>query len=90
MIDTKTDGHVHTRYCNHAVGEMDEYARAAVERGLDKIVFLEHFEAGINYFKPTWASKDDFKLFIKEGESLKKRYSGTLEIGLGVEVGYNP
>ena len=90
MIDIKTDGHVHTRYCHHAVGEMDEYARAAIERGLDKIVFLEHFEAGINYFQPTWASKEDFKLFRKEGESLKEKYSGTLEIGLGVEVGYNP
>ncbi len=90
MIDIKTDGHVHTRYCNHATGEMDEYVRAAITLGLDKIVFLEHCETRINYFESTWVSKDDFKLFFKEGERLKKKYSDLLKIGLGVEVGYNP
>lgn len=69
---------------------MEEYVRTAIDRGLHKIVFLEHMESGIDYFDTTWLSEKDFDAFFKEGERLQKTYDGELEIGLGVEVGYNP
>ncbi len=47
LIDVSFDGHVHTRLCNHAVGEMAEYVEQAVQRGLTTIVFLEHLETAI-------------------------------------------
>jgi histidinol-phosphatase (PHP family) len=89
-IDTATDGHVHTFLCHHARGTMEEYVEAALERGLRKIVFLEHLEAGITYFEPTWLSEADFEFYRTEGRRLQEKYQGRLEIGLGVEVGYNP
>ena len=90
IIDTSIDGHVHTKLCHHASGEMEEYVLAAVNKGLRKLVFLEHLEVGINYFESTWLTEDDFDYYQVEGKRLQKKYKGTIEIGLGIEIGYNP
>jgi histidinol-phosphatase (PHP family) len=90
LIDTTTDGHVHTYLCGHAQGTMEEYVQAAITRGLRKLVFLEHLEMGIGYAEPTWLSETDFELYLAEGGRLRERYGDRLAIGLGVEVGYNP
>jgi len=90
LIDTTVDGHVHTRLCHHARGEMEDYVVSAIDRGLNKIVFLEHLEVGINYFESTWLTDADFDYYHAEGKRLQDKYKGTIAIGLGVEVGYNP
>ncbi len=90
MIDTTVDGHVHTNLCNHARGEMEEYVLSAIKQGLRKLVFLEHLEVGINYFESTWLTETDFDLYHKEGTRLQGKYDSKIEVGLGVEVGYNP
>jgi histidinol-phosphatase (PHP family) len=90
LIDTGIDGHVHTKLCHHARGEMEEYVQAAVGRRLRKLVFLEHLEVGISYFEDTWLTEDDFAYYHEEGRRLQDKYRGTIEIGLGIEVGYNP
>ena len=89
-LDLKTDGHVHSRLCHHAVGEMEEYVRAACDKGLRRLIFLEHFEAGINYSETTWLTPADFELYFATGKALQEKYRARIEIGLGVEVGYNP
>ena len=90
MIDTTIDSHVHTKLCHHARGEMEEYVLAAVNKGLRKLIFLEHLEVGINYFESTWLSEDDFDFYHAEGKRLQKTFQDRIEIGLGIEVGYNP
>ena len=89
-IDTSVDGHVHTDLCHHARGKMEDYVLSAIGRGLRKIIFLEHLEADINYFEPTWLTDDDFDYYHREGKRLQDKYRGIIAIGLGVEVGYNP
>ena len=89
-IDLTTDGHVHTFLCHHARGEMEEYVQAALERGLQNLIFLEHLEIGISYMEPTWLTEEDFNYYLTEGHRLQQKYKGKLNIGLGVEVGYNP
>ena len=89
-IDITTDYHVHTRLCHHASGEMEEYVQSALEKGLHKIIFLEHFEIGITYFESTWLSSDDFVYYQDEGERLQHKYKNDIDVGIGVEVGYNP
>lgn len=90
LIDITVDGHVHTSLCNHARGEMEEYVLSAMNKGLSKLVFLEHLEVGIDYFESTWLTEDDFNFYHAEGHRLQKKYQGKIEVGLGVEVGYNP
>lgn len=89
-LDLKTDGHVHCRLCHHAVGEMEEYVKAACAKGLERLVFLEHFETGIHYFETTWLTAADFEVYFAQGRALQQKYHGRIDIGLGVEVGYNP
>nr|WP_321466611.1 histidinol-phosphatase [uncultured Desulfobulbus sp.] len=90
LIDTSFDGHVHTHLCHHAVGEMEEYVAAAVGRGLRTICFLEHLETEINYQPSCWLEDENFVDYFAEGARLKKAYHGTIEIRLGVEMGFNP
>ena len=89
-IDYTWDSHVHTTYCRHASGSMEDYVKAAIEKGLKKITFLEHMELGINYFERVWLEDDDFDNYFLEGRYLQEKYKDQLIIGLGVEVGYNP
>lgn len=89
-VNLKEDNHVHTRLCNHATGEMEEYVLSAIAKGLQSITFLEHMESGIHYFERTWLTEDDFDYYFHEGTRLKKLYRNSISILLGVEVGYNP
>jgi histidinol-phosphatase (PHP family) len=84
------DGHVHTKLCHHAVGEMEEYVLSAIDKGLKGIIFLEHYEVGINYFESTWLNEEDFRVYFATGHKLQLQYQGQVQIGMGVEVGYNP
>lgn len=90
LIDTSIDGHVHTRLCKHAVGEMEQYVEQAVQRGLATIVFLEHLETAIEYQPSCWLDDEDFAYYYAEGARLKHRYQGVINIRLGVEMGFNP
>jgi len=89
LIDLTTDGHVHTRLCNHAIGEMEEYVQQGIERGLTTLVFLEHLEVGINYHPRTWL-EEEFDYYFEEGRRLQQRYGDRIDVRLGVEAGYNP
>ncbi len=89
-IDYVSDNHVHTRYCRHASGTMEEYVKSAIQKGLCQICFLEHMEIGINYFDRVWLEEEDFDNYFLEGRSLQEKYRDQITIGLGVEVGYNP
>ena len=91
LVDTLLDSHIHTHLCGHASGEMEEYVEAAIHKGLKKIIFLEHMEEGIHHVQgKTWLSEDDFDVYFSEGRRLQSVYKGEIEIGLGVECGYNP
>jgi len=89
-IDITTDGHVHTRLCHHAKGEMEEYVQAGIAVNLQKIVFLEHYETGVRYFETTWLTEEEFDYYHEEGRRLSDKYQGIIEVGTGVEVGANP
>ncbi|PIE55717.1 MAG: restriction endonuclease [Desulfobulbus propionicus] len=89
-IDTSLDGHVHTRLCLHAKGEMEEYVQAAIQKGLACLTFLEHLEVGITYPHRTWLTPEDFEEYFREGQRLKQKYRDKIRIRLGVETGYNP
>lgn len=90
-INTLCDNHVHTHLCGHAKGTMEEYVQAGIANGLKKIIFLEHMEEGIRLLQNrTWLTEDEFDSYFDEGQRLQNKYLDEIEIGLGVECGYNP
>lgn len=84
------DTHVHTSMCGHAVGTMEEYVLAGIDKGLSKLIFLEHMEEGVVIPQSSWLSEEDFDYYFKEGRRLQEKYNREITIGLGVECGYNP
>lgn len=84
------DTHVHTALCGHAQGEMEDYVLSAIKKGLRRLIFLEHMEEGIQARHRSWLSRADFDSYFIEGRRLQNSYRGKIEIGLGVECGYNP
>lgn len=90
LPDPLSDCHVHTRLCRHASGEMEDYVLAAMAKGLRRLTFLEHLEEGINSPVTTWLDEASFDLYFAEGERLRRVYGEQIDIGLGVECGFNP
>lgn len=87
--DLTEDYHVHTRYCRHASGEMEEYVLSGIEKGLGKLTFLEHMEEGIRGRQVTWLSDAEIREYFLEGRRLQTRYAEAITIELGVECGFN-
>lgn len=87
---SRRDLHIHTPYCNHAVGVMEDYVRAALARGLLEIGFLEHVEAGIQYHHRTWLTPDLLETYWEEGQALRRKYQDRIVVSLGLEAGINP
>ena len=90
IIDLRGDHHIHTHFCNHASGTMEDYVQSALSKGLKSMTFLEHLECNILYDHRTWLTRELFKEYFREGKTLQSRYDGLISIRLGVEVGYNP
>ncbi len=43
------DYHLHTRLCKHAVGNIDEYVKSAIDAGLKEIAFTDHIPLPDNF-----------------------------------------
>ena len=89
-LDITEDHHIHTRFCNHAVGEMEEYVTAAIDKGLRSLTFLEHLECGLSYAPRIWLTPEVFQQYFEEGGRLQEKYAEQITIRLGAEIGYNP
>lgn len=82
--------HVHTFRCKHASQESDEdYIRAALDLGAEKISFTDHSPFPGNPF----GNRMDFEELPEYIESLSKlrsKYEGKIGIGIGLEVEFLP
>lgn len=88
-LDLSGDHHIHTKLCNHASGEMEEYVQAAVRKGLQSMTFLEHLECGLLYDHQIWLPPELFVEYFEEGERLRRKYTDRIAVRLGVEIGWN-
>ena len=85
------DYHVHTHYCRHATGALEEYARAALRHGLAEICFTPHIPFPV--FRPgafdgrLRMDPSEFPRYLEEVEAVRGRFPG-LTILAGVEADY--
>jgi len=85
------DYHVHTRYCGHATGSMEQYVERALELGLDELGFSGHFFYPKGYAFPVTdcvIPEELFGEYLKKAARLRKKYSGRLSVKIGAEFDY--
>ncbi len=83
------DYHMHTQYCRHAAGRMEQYATEALARGLREICFTPHiplpgFPRGPEGLR---MEPEDAEPYFREVERLRARYP-RLSILCGVEADF--
>jgi histidinol-phosphatase (PHP family) len=85
------DYHLHTHYCRHASGSLADYARAAIERGIDEICFTPHIP--FPYYRPDFFNDrirmalGDFPAYLDELERTRALFPG-LSILSGIEADF--
>ncbi len=97
-MEAVADYHVHCNYSIDAVGTVDEYCEAAIERGLAEICFTTHYDKipnrdTVNIIrikgedKPT--SIENFAPYVEDVlKAHDKYYQQGLSVKLGVEIGW--
>ena len=92
------DLHTHHERCGHALGELEDYARAALRRGLTTLGMSDHApllledvggadvedEPAPGMHMPASA----FDGYLAEAADLRLRYAGRIELLVGVEADY--
>jgi histidinol-phosphatase (PHP family) len=83
------DYHLHTPLCRHATGEPTEYARRAIELGLDQIGFSDHSPMPQDNFDNWRMNLDQLDLYVQKVLQARRDHP-TLTIRLALEVDYLP
>lgn len=88
------DLHTHHVRCGHALGDLEDYVRHAVEIGIRIL--------GISDHAPLFAHEDDhpapriqmarseFPRYLEEARRLQRTYAGAIQVLVGVEADYVP
>jgi histidinol-phosphatase (PHP family) len=88
-MPSPADYHMHTPLCRHAAGEPVEYARRAVELGLDEIGFSDHSPMLQDDFDEWRMRNSQLDQYVQKVE-LARREFPQLTIRLALEVDYLP
>jgi histidinol-phosphatase (PHP family) len=83
------DYHLHTLFCNHAVGSMEQYIQSAVDSGIEEICFLDHLTVRENE-KGLSMTPAEIPYYFQAVQVLKQRYRRSIRIKTGLEIDFNP
>ena len=82
--------HVHTYRCQHADNVADEeYVKAALETGAEKITFTDHAPFPGEPFQNRM-KMSELEEYLDSINSLKTKYEGQIEVVSGLEIEYLP
>ncbi len=83
------DYHIHTKLCGHAIGEPEDYVRAALERGLTEIGFADHMP--LLHIRDKYLTMEPHELphYVSLVEDLRDSVDD-IRIRLGIEMDYIP
>ena len=84
------ESHMHTPFCGHARGEVDEYAAVAMKRNLKGIIVTCHnpLPAGLDQTVRMPAKR--FPQYVAYVQSAQTRWAGRIDIRLGLECDFLP
>ncbi len=82
----RVDIHNHTKLCNHAEGEMEDFILKAIEKNIDIFGFSDH--APMDFDKKYRMTFTQMKEYEKSIENLQKTFGDKIEILFGYEVDF--
>jgi len=83
------DYHLHTLFCNHAVGGMESYIQKAIDLGLQEICFLDHLT--IQKAEPGLSMTPlEVPYYFQAVQVLKQKYRNQISVKAGLEMDFNP
>lgn len=95
----KNNYHTHVKYCNHAVGDVEDYVLKAIELGFDEIGITDHapiLESFMNEkeYKENWCDEnmkmDIVPIYLDKINKCKNQYSNKIKVYSGFETEYLP
>lgn len=82
----KIDLHNHTKLCNHAHGEMEDFVLMAIEKKIDVFGFSDH--APMNFDPQYRMTIEQSRYYKTEVKRLQEKYQDKIEILFGYEVDF--
>ena len=76
--------HTHTRWCRHAEGEIEDYTREAIAKGLKAVAITDHVPHTAN-FDPRRMQWEEFPAFNAELDAMIAKYQDQIHIIKGFE-----
>ena len=84
------DWHTHSSLCRHAIGDLEDYIRAAIKMKLRVIGLSAHFPYeflnGIDHLNAMGV--DQIENYISDANNLREKYKGKIEVKIGFEIDY--
>lgn len=82
------ESHSHTPLCKHAVGEPEEYAQRALERGLSGLVVTCHNPMPNGFSSFVRMAPEQFQTYVDMVARAREAYAGRVDVCLGLEADY--
>ncbi|EFE47764.1 HisJ family histidinol phosphate phosphatase [Erysipelotrichaceae bacterium 5_2_54FAA] len=80
--------HSHTKRCEHAIGEDEEYVKAAIANGFQVMGFSDHAPYAGVHTPGERMDKEALEGYIASVKALQKKYEKEIEIRIGLEFEY--
>ncbi|MFP4057155.1 MAG: histidinol-phosphatase HisJ family protein [Candidatus Brocadiia bacterium] len=90
MARLPADIHLHSKYCGHAVGELEDYLQRGIELGLEAVGFSFHLPVPIPTDYKVNITREELDLLVRQVEELRESYRDDIPVLLGGEADYLP
>jgi histidinol-phosphatase (PHP family) len=88
----RVDYHTHNVRCGHAQGQIEDYIRAAITKGLTDVGISDHspiyWQDGNDPMPTIAMAKDELDGYVAEVLRLKDQYADRINVRLGLESDY--
>ena len=85
----KTNYHTHNFRCNHAIGNVEDYIKIAIEEGFDEIGISDHLpHPGKNIDNESRMTYEEIPEYFAEIDEAIKKYGDKISIKKGIEGEY--
>ncbi len=84
------ESHMHTPLCKHALGEPEEYAAVAQERGLKGIIVTCHNPLPDGLAASVRMDPEQFDAYVALVARARAAWAGRIDVRLGLEADYMP